>query len=334
MKRMSLPLLGRREFITLLGGTAAWPLVARAQQSSAMRRIGTLFFQSEPETKERLAAFLQGLEQAGWSEGRNLQIDRRWGMGDAERVRRQAAELVGLIPDVIFSGGFISVQALQKATRTVPIVFGSQIDPVGSGVIASLSRPGGNITGFTGFEYATSAKWLQLLKELAPPVTRVAVLRDSATATGVGQWAAIQTVAPSLGVELIPINPRDAGEFEPAMTAFAKAPHAALIVPVSGYLTLHRDRIIALAARHRLPAIYPYSYFVRGGGLLSYGPDYVDPYRRAASYVDRILRGEKPADLPVQAPTKYELVINLKTARTLGLTVPPMLLARADEVIE
>ena len=326
--------LRRREFITLLGGTAAWPLVARAQQSSAMRRIGTLFFQSEPEVQERLAVFLQGLEQAGWSEGRNLQIDRRWGMGDAERVRRQAAELVGLTPDVIFTGGFISVHALQKATRTVPIVFGSQIDPVGSGVVASLSRPGGNITGFTGFEYATSAKWLQLLKELVPSVTRVAVLRDSATATGIGQWASIQTVAPSLNVELIPINPREVGEFEPALTAFAKVPLTALIVPVSGYLSLHRDRIIALAASHRLPAIYPYSYFVHSGGLFSYGPDAFDPYRRAAAYVDRILKGEKPADLPVQAPTKYELVVNLKTAKTLGLEVPPALLARADEVIE
>jgi ABC-type uncharacterized transport system substrate-binding protein len=226
------------------------------------------------------------------------------------------------------------VQALQKATRAVPIVFGSQIDPVGSGVVASLSRPGGNITGFTGFEYATSAKWLQLVKELVPSVTRVAVLRDSATATGVGQWAAIQTVAPSLGIELIPINPREAGEFEPALTAFAKARNTALIVPVSGYLALHRDLIITLAARHRLSAIYPYNYFVHAGGLFSYGPNPVEPYRQAAGYVDRIFKGEKPADLPVQAPTKYELVINLKTAKTLGLTVPDALLARADEVIE
>ena len=220
------------------------------------------------------------------------------------------------------------------ATRTVPIVFGSHLDPVGSGVVASLARPGGNITGFTGFEYATSAKWLQLLKELVPPVTRVAVLRDPDTSTGVGQWAAIQTVAPSLGVELIPINPRAVGEIEPAVAAFAQAPNAAMIVPVSGYLTLQRDLVVALAARHRLPAIYPYSFYVHSGGLLSYGPDAVDPYRRAAGYVDRILKGEKPTDLPVQAPTRYELAINLKTAKALGLEVPPTLIARANEVIE
>jgi putative ABC transport system substrate-binding protein len=327
----------RRRFITLIGSAvAAWPVAAKGQQSERLRSIGVLFFQTpdEDENQRRLTAFKQGLEQLGWIEGRNVRIDYRWGMGNPDRTRRNAAELVALAPDVILTGGFIAVDALQKATRTVPIVFGSLIDPVGGGFVGSLARPGNNTTGFTGFEYATSAKWLQLLKELSPSVTRAAVLRDSTTATGIGQWAAVQTVAPSLGVELIPINPREAGEIERAMAEFAKAPNVGLIVSVGGRSTLHRELIIALAARHRLPAIYPFAFFVRNGGLLSYGPDTIDPFRRAAAYVDRILRGEKPADLPVQAPTKYELVINLKTATALGIEVPPMLLARADEVIE
>jgi putative tryptophan/tyrosine transport system substrate-binding protein len=328
----------RRDVIALLGGAAAaWAVAARAQQpGERMRRIGVLnFFDSdEPEARRRMAAFAQGLAQANWIEGRNIRSEYRWGMGDPDRLRRHVTDLVELAPDAIMASGVVSVQALQKATRTIPIVFGFFIDPVGAGIVASLSRPGGNITGFTGFEYGTSAKWLQLLKELRPALTRVAVLRDAATATGIGQWAAIQTVAPTLGVELVPINPREVAEIEPAVAAFANLPNAALIAPAGGYVALHRELIVTLAARYRLPTIYPLGHFVRSGGLFSYGPDPVEPYRHAAGYIDRILRGEKPADLPVQAPTKYELVVNLKTAKALGLAVPDTLLARADEVIE
>jgi len=315
---------------------AIWPLAARAQQSERVRRISVLFGQTsdEPEAQRRIAAFKQGLQQLGWIEGQNVRTDIRWGTSDQERMRRDAAELVALTPDVILAGGNNAVQALKRATRTVPIVFGSLIDPVGAGVVASLARPGGNITGFTGFEYATSAKWLQLLKELAPNVTRVAVFRESGNATGIGQWAAIQTGAPSLGVELSPINPAEASEIERAVTEFAKTPNGGLIVPVGGSSIRHSNLIIALAARHRLPTIYPFRFLVSGGGLMSYGPDSVEQHRLAAGYVDQILKGTKPSDLPVQAAIKYELAINLKTAKTLGLTVPLILQQRADEVIE
>jgi putative ABC transport system substrate-binding protein len=326
----------RRHFISLLGGAAAaWPIAARAQ-SERMRRIAVLFGQPSdvPETQRRLTTFKQGLQQLGWVEGQNVRIDIWWGTGDQERIRRDAAELVALAPDIIFAAGNNAVEALKRATRTVPIVFGSLLDPVGAGVVASLARPGGNITGFTGFEYATSAKWLQLLKELAPTVKRVAVIRDPSNASGIGQWAAIQTVAPALGVELTPISPGDASEMEWAVAEFAKTPNSGLIAAVGGLTTRHNNLIIALAARHQLPAVYPFVYFIKSGGLMSYGPDSAEQYRLAAGYVDRILKGAKPADLPVQAATKFELAINLKTARALGLEVPPMLLARADEVIE
>ena len=270
----------------------------------------------------------------GWTDGRNVRIDIRWGAGDADRIRKYAAELVALAPDVILATGSAAVGPLLQATRTVPIVFVHVADPVGAGFVESLARPGGNATGFTTFEYGMSGKWLELLKEIAPGVTRAAVLRDPAIAAGIGQFGAIQSVAPSLGVEVSPVDVRDAGEIERAVAAFARAPNGGLIVTASALAIVHRDLIITLAARHKLPAVYFARYFVTGGGLISYGPDLVDQYRRAAGYVDRILKGEKPADLPVQAPTKYELVINLKTAKALGLDVPPTLLARADEVIE
>jgi putative tryptophan/tyrosine transport system substrate-binding protein len=326
----------RREFITLLGGAAAWPLAVQAQQREKMRRVGVLMnlTADDPQSPVRLAAFLQGLQEAGWTDGRNVRIEYLWGANDVERSRNYAAELVALAPDVILASGSAAVAALQQATRTLPIVFVTVVDPVGSGFVDSLARPGGNITGFPLFEYGISGKWLELLKEIAPPVTRVAVLRDPALASGGGQLGAIQSVAPSFGVEWSPVNMRDAGEIERGVTAFARSPNGGLIVTGSTLATLHRDLIVALAARHRLPAIYPQRYYLTGGGLISYGADTTDPYRRAAGYVDRILKGEKPADLPVQAPTKYELVINLKTARALGLEVPPTLLARADEVIE
>jgi putative tryptophan/tyrosine transport system substrate-binding protein len=326
----------RREFITLLGGAAAWPLAVQAQQREKMRRVGVLMNRTadDPQSPVRLAAFLQGLQEAGWTDGRNVRIEYLWGANDVERSRNYAAELVALAPDVILASGSAAVAALQQATRTLPIVFVTVVDPVGSGFVDSLARPGGNITGFPLFEYGISGKWLELLKEIAPPVTRVAVLRDPALASGGGQLGAIQSVAPSFGVEWSPVNMRDAGEIERGVTAFARSPNGGLIVTGSTLATLHRDLIVALAARHRLPAIYPQRYYLTGGGLISYGADTTDPYRRAAGYVDRILKGEKPADLPVQAPTKYELVINLKTARALGLEVPPTLLARADEVIE
>jgi putative tryptophan/tyrosine transport system substrate-binding protein len=328
----------RREFITLVGGSvAAWPLVARAQQPERMRHIGVLMGTAadDPESQARTAAFAQGLAQLGWADGRNVQIDTRWATTNPDDIRRHATELVALAPDVILAAtGTLTVAPLLQATRTVPIVFALVVDPVGAGFVASLARPGGNATGFTIFEYGMSGKWLELLKEIAPLVTRAAVLRDPAIASGIGQFAAVQAVAPSLGVELSPVDVRDVGEIERAVTAFARANNGGLIVTASASATRHRDLIITLAARHKLPAIYAGHWFVSDGGLLSYGPDYVAQLRQAAGYVDRVLKGEKPADLPVQSATKYETVINLKTAKALGLDVPANLLARADKVIE
>jgi putative ABC transport system substrate-binding protein len=326
----------RREFITLVGGAAvAWPFAGRAQQAERVRRIGVLMNTAadDPEGQARKTAFVQALQQFGWTDGRNGRIETRWGT-DAGNTRRYVAELVALAPDVIVAAGSAAMAALQQTTRTVPIIFVTIIDPVGAGFVESLARPGGNVTGFSLFEYGLSGKWLELLKEIAPGVMRVAVLRDTAVGSGVGQYAIIQAVAPSLGVELRPIDMRDPGEIERAVVAFARVPNSGLIIVGSPSGTVHRNLIITLAARHQLPAVYPLAYYARTGGLISYGPDSVDPYRRAAGYVDRILKGEKPADLPVQAPTKYELVINLKTAKALGLEIPPTLLARADEVIE
>jgi putative ABC transport system substrate-binding protein len=326
----------RREFITLVGGAAAWPLAARAQQGGGMRRIGVLMglAADDPESQRRVTAFVQGLQQLGWTDGRNVRIDTRWATANAE-IRRHAAELAALAPDVILAAtGSPTVAPLLEATRTVPIVFVNVIDPVGAGFVASLARPGGNATGFTVFEYGISGKWLELLKVIAPRVTRAAVLRDPAVASGIGQFAAIQAVAPSFGVELSPLDVRDAGAIERDIAAFARSSNGGLIVTGSALAAVHRELITALAARHKLPAVYAFRYMVTAGGLISYGADSIDPYRRAASYVDRILKGEKPADLPVQAPTKYETVINLKTAKALGLTVPQTLLASADEVIE
>ena len=301
-----------------------------------MRRIGVLtaLAADDPESQARHAAFLQGLQEAGWSVGRNVRIDYRWGAGDPERIRKYAAELAVLAPDVILATGSPVTTALLQVTRSVPIVFAQVPDPVGNGLVASLSQPGGNATGFTTIEYGFSGKLLELLKEIAPRITRAAVLRDPTIASGIGQMAAIQAVAPALGVELSPIGVRDAGEIERAITAFVREPTSGLIVLASPLQIIQRELIIALAARHRLPAVYNFRFFVVDGGLISYGLDSIDPYRRAAGYVDRILKGEKPADLPVQTPTKYETVINLKTAKALGLEVPPTLLARADEVIE
>jgi putative ABC transport system substrate-binding protein len=327
--------LRRRAFITILGGAAAWPLAVRAQQPERRRRIGVLmnFTSDDPVSQDRLAAFVQGLQELGWTVGRNLQIDYRWGGGNVERYRTFAAELVALTPDVLVTAGAPAVEALQRATRTVPIVFTNVTDPVGGGLVASLARPGGNTTGLTLSEYGLSGKWLELLKEIAPRVTRAAVLRDP-VAVGIGQFAAIQAAAPSLQIELSPVDVRDASEIERAVTAFADGPNGGLIATASALTAIHRELIIALATRHKLPAVYPFRYYVTSGGLISYGPDTVDQYRLAARYVDRILKGEKPADLPVQAPTKYELVINLKTAKALGITVPLPLSGRADEVIE
>jgi putative ABC transport system substrate-binding protein len=324
----------RREFITLLGAAAAWPLAARAQQGERMRRIGVLMnlAAGDPEGEVRTAAFLQALQQLGWSDGRNVRIDYRWAAGDAGHFQRYAEELLALAPDVILASATPSVQALQQATRTVPIVFAIVADPVGAGFVDSLARPGGNVTGFTPFEYGISGKWLELLKEVVPRVTRVAVLRD--LTIGLGQLGAIQSVAPSLGVELTPIGLGDPGQIERTVAAFARSSNGGLIVTASTSAIIHRELITTLAARNKLPAVYYTRYWVAGGGLMSYGPDFRDQFRRAASYVDRILKGEKPADLPVQAPTKYELAINLKTAKALGLEIPPTLLARADEVIE
>jgi ABC-type uncharacterized transport system substrate-binding protein len=326
----------RRAFITLLGGAVAWPLAARAQQPERMRRIGVLHTPAadDPVGQARNAAFLQGLGQLGWTDGRNVRIETRWPAGDAARIRRYAEELVALAPDVILATGSASVGPLLQATRAVPIVFVVVPDPVAAGFVDSLARPGGNATGFINFEYGIGAKWLEVLKEIAPGVRRVAVVRDPALAVGAGQFGAIQAAAPSFGIELGPVNVRDAAEIERGVAAFARSSNDGLIVTGSALAVVHRDAIVAAAARHKLPAVYPDRTFVADGGLISYGPDFNDQFRRAAGYVDRILKGEKPADLPVQAPTKYELVVNLKTAKALGLTVPPTLLARADEVIE
>ncbi len=317
----------RRHFIALAGAAAAWPLAARAQQLERMARIGD-------STGQRfVAAFRQGLQGLGWVDGHNVQIDTRWGAGDADRTRRYATELLGLAPDVILAAATSSVRALQQTTRIVPIVFVGVVDPVGSGLVKSLPRPGGSATGFIAFEYAIAAKWLELLKEIVPGVTRAAVLRDPTIPAGIGQFAAIQTVAP-IGIELSVVGVRDGGEIEQDIAGFARGSNGGLIVTVGPFTATHPDVIVTSAARHKLPAVYPFRYFVSAGGLISYGPDQIDQYPRAAGYVDRILKGEKPADLPVQAPTKYELVINLKTAKTLGLTVPLTLQAAADEVIE
>jgi putative ABC transport system substrate-binding protein len=327
----------RREFITLLGGVAvAWPLAAGAQQAERVRRVGVLMnlASDDAEGQARLAAFHQGLQQLGWTVGRNVQIDYRWGAGNVDRIRKFAAELVALAPDVILSTGSPSVAALQQATHTVPIVFVTVVDPVSSGFVDSLARPGGNITGFALYEYSIGGKWLELLKDIAPGMTRVAVIRDPALTAGGGQLGVIQAIAPSVGVQVTPINVRDASEIDRAITAFARSPNGGLLVTGSTLAGVHRDLIITLAARHKLPAVYFARYFVVSGGLISYGPGLVDQYRDAAGYIDRILKGEKPADLPVQAPTKYELVINLKTAKALGLEMPTTVLARADEVIE
>jgi putative ABC transport system substrate-binding protein len=326
----------RRQFSTLVGGAAVWPVAARAQQGEHIRRIGVLNGRSrdDPEYQARMAAFQQALAQLGWTDGRNLRIDIRWAT-NADDLRRHAGELAALAPDVLVAAtGTATTAPLLQATRTVPILFVIAIDPVGAGFVQSLARPGGNATGFLMFEYGLSGKWLELLKQIAPSMSRAAVLRDPALASGIGQFGALQAVAPSLGVELSPIDARDAPEIERAVTAFARSSSGGLIVTASPAASRHRDLIVTLAARRRLPAVYFSRYFVTDGGLISYGPDLIDPYRQAAGYVDRILRGEKPADLPVQAPTKYELVINLKTARGLDLEIPPTVLARADEVIE
>ena len=327
----------RREFITLLAGAAAaWPLVAQAQQTERVRRIGILLpaAADDAEYQTRLAAFYQGLALLGWTIGRDVRVVIRWTTANPTDIRRHAAELAALAPDVILTHGTPTLGPLLQATRTVPVVFTTVADPVAAGFVDSLARPGGNATGFFVFEYSLAGKWLELLKQIAPRVTRAAVLRNPAIASGSGQLGAIQAVAPSFGVELSPVNVRDAGEIERAVAAFARSSDGGLIVTASGGAAVHRDLIVTLAARHKLPAVYYERFFVASGGLISYGADFLDQYRRAAGYVDRILKGEKPADLPVQAPTKYELVINLKTAKALGLEVPPTLLARADEVIE
>jgi len=327
----------RRDFIKAIAGSSvAWPLVTEAQQSQKMRRLSVLMSTAadDQESMARYTAFLQGLQELGWTDGRNVRIDVRWGAGDAERTRKYAAELVALAPDAIMVSGSISLGQLIKATRTVPIVFALIADPVGAGFVKSLSRPGGNVTGFMAFEYSLSGKWLELLKEITPSVQRVAVLRNPDLVADIGQFAVIQSVAASFGVEPSPIDVRDVSEIEDAVAAFAQSANGGLIVAGDPSTQAHRDLIIALANRYKLPAIYPSRFFAKDGGLVSFGPNFIDEFKSAASYVDRILKGEKPADLPVQAPTKYELVINLKTARALGLTVPQSLLARADEVIE
>ena len=327
----------RRDFITLLGGAVTvWPLVARAQQSEQMRRIGVLMNRAsnDPEGKDRIAAFQQALRQLGWTDGGNVRIDIRWGEDDVDRERKGAAELVALAPDIILAAGTLSVAALQRVGSTLPTVFAGVADPVGAGFVDTLARPGGNVTGFMIYEYSLGGKWLDLLKQIAPNVTRVAVLRDPSNPAGIGQFGAFRTAAQSLGVEASPVNARDATEIERTVAAFAHSANGGLIVTPSSWVSVHRDLIITLASRHKLPAVYPFRYMAIGGGLMSFGHNFVDQYPLAAAYVDRILKGEKPADLPVQAPTKYELVINLKTARALGLSVPMAVLARADEVIE
>jgi putative tryptophan/tyrosine transport system substrate-binding protein len=330
----------RREFITLLGGSvAAWPLAARAQQGERMRRLAVLGGGNDrnlgdPRSGPNVAAFLQALQQLGWTDGRNVRIDYRWPAADADKARTYAAELIALAPDVILAVSPSSLVPLLQATRTVPIVFVAVSDPVGAGLVDSLARPGGNATGFMVFEYDLSGKWLELLKEIMPGVTRAAVLRNSAIPTEIGQFAVIQSVSRLVGVEVSPLNLPDSGDIEPALATFASRGNSGLIVAASSLSLVHRQLIVALAARHKLPAVYWEPVFAAAGGLICYGPDRVDQFRQAAGYVDRILKGEKPADLPVQAPTKYQLIINLKTAKALGLTVPPSVLARADEVIE
>ena len=327
----------RREFITLLGGAAAaWPLAARAQQRERVRRIGVLMnlAADDPEIPNRLAPLLQGLQEAGWTVGRNVRIDYCWGAGDPERIRKCAADLVALSPDLILAIGGTTVGPLQQVSRTVPIVFVNVTDPVGSGFVASLARPGGNATGFMIFEYSISGKWLELLKQVAPRMTRVVVLRDAGLTSGGGQLGVLQGAARSVGVELTPVGVRSAGEIERGIAAFVRDANGGMVVTSSSFATFHRDLIIALAARHRLPTIYSGRTYVGAGGLLSYGVDPYDQSRGAALYIDRILKGEKPADLPVQQSTKYELVVNLKTAKTLGIDIPTSVLARADEVIE
>ena len=325
----------RRAFIGLIAGAAAWPLAARAQQRAPMRRIGALTGIGDDERgRARFAVFVQALAELGWIEGHNVRIDYRPGGGDIDKIRKHATELAADAPDVIFATGTPAVEQLLKATRTVPIVFAFTPDPVGAGIVQSLSQPGGNATGFLQFEYSLSAKWLELLKQVAPSVTRAAVLRDPAVTAGIGQFAVVQSVAPSLGVEVVPISVQNLAEIEPAVAAFARSGDRGLIVTASAPAFVHRELIVALAARHKLPAVYSFRDPVTTGGLISYGADATEQYRRAAGYVDRILKGAKPADLPVQAPTKYELVINLKTAKTLGLEIPAAVLARADEVIE
>ena len=327
----------RREFITLLAGSvAAWPRIVRAQQREQTRRVGILLPATADDAvwQDRLGAFLQGLGPLGWTIGRNLHVDTRWATTNAAEIRRHAAELAALAPDAILAAATSSVVPLLQATRTVPIIFTATNDPVGFGFVDSLARPGGNATGFMNWEFSMGAKWLELLKQIAPGVMRVAVLRDASQSFTVNVFTAIQTAAPSLGMEVIPVNMRDAGEIEQAVANFARSPNGGLIPSPSSAVVQHRDLIVTLAARHKLPAIYWERFFVTAGGLMSYGPDITEAFRQAAGYVDRILKGEKPADMPVQAPTKYELAINLKTAKALGLTVPQSLLARADEVIE
>lgn len=326
----------RREFLVVLSCAAAWPPSVKAQHADRVRRIGVLMnlAADDPVSQRRLTAFVQSLQQLGWTDGRNIQLDVRWGAGDADRYRKFAHELVGLKSEVIVAPTAPVVAALRQTTTSVPIVFVQVIDPVGAGFVESLARPGGNATGFMQFEYGLSGKLLELLKEIAPEVSRVAVLRDASSSAGIGQFAAMQAVAPSFGVELRPIDLHNAREIEQRISDFAQSKNAGLIVPGSTLATYNRQLIVSLAAQHRLPAIYSNALLVAGGGLAAYGPDRVDHYRQAASYVDRILKDEKPADLPVQAPIKYEIVINLKTAKALGITVPPTLLARADEVIE
>jgi putative ABC transport system substrate-binding protein len=327
----------RREFITLLGAAvAAWPVAVRAQKPDTQRRIGVLMVlgKDDPEAKARITAFRQGLQDAGWVEGRNMQIETRWSAGNEIDVRRYAEELVSLAPDVILANGNAAVAPLLNASRSIPIVFAIVPDPVGAGFVESLARPGGNATGFVAFEYGLSSKWLELLKEIAPRVTRAAVLRDPALASGTGQFGAIQSVSSSLGVELSPINVRSAPEIESAIVEFARFQNGGLIVTANALVSAHRDLIVALAAKHRLPAVYAARHFVSAGGLISYGPDFLDQFRRAAAYVDRILKGEKPSSLPVQSPTKYELIVNLKAAKALGMEIPATVVARADQVIE
>ena len=329
--------IGRRQFISALGGAAvAWPLAAHAQQGERMRRIGVLtpLAADDPDGLARLAAFLQALRQLGWTEGRNVRIDARWSAGNAADTRKYASELVALAPDAILSIGSAPMGPLLQATRTVPIVFAIVPDPVGSGFVDSLSRPGGNATGFVMFEYSLCGKWLELLKEIAPGVTRAAVLRDPAITAGIGQFAVIQSVAPSVGVDVSPINLGAVAEIERGIATFARSANGGLILTASALSQLHRDLIIALAARYRLPAVYDERDYVAAGGLVSYGSNFLDQYRRAAGYVDRIFKGEKPADLPVQVPTKYELAVNLKTAKALGVAIPQAVLIRANEVIE